>query len=176
MRKAWAYKRKNVKGWWVGWYQNGKRKAKAFPNKSLAEHFRHIKYTQLNADVFTGVVDFDWHQMVAAAFETLGIHNCAWNANPYLELYATVPNLGYIDMGIASDLKKARALMPHARRALMYTPMDLADKPINRIRADLERVAREYAPCDVVFADIESSTPDRRILDVIEYCAVLSAG
>ena len=46
---------------------------------------------------------------IAAAFETLGIHNCAWNADPYMELYATVPNLGYIDMGIKSNLKKARA-------------------------------------------------------------------
>jgi len=64
MKKPWVYKRKNIKDWWVGWYQNGKRKAKAFPDKSLAEHFRHIKYTQLNSDVFTGVVDFDWHQMV----------------------------------------------------------------------------------------------------------------
>jgi len=28
--------------------------------QSLAEHYRHIKYTQLNSDVFTGIVDFDW--------------------------------------------------------------------------------------------------------------------
>jgi hypothetical protein len=64
MRKPWVYRRKNVKGWWVGWYQNGKRKAKALPSKSLAEHFRHIKYTQLNSDVFTDVVDFNWDQMI----------------------------------------------------------------------------------------------------------------
>ena len=42
----------------------GKRKAKAFPTKSLAEHFRNIKYTQLNSDVFTGVVDFGWNEMI----------------------------------------------------------------------------------------------------------------
>ena len=48
----------------MGWYETGKRKAKAFPTKSLAEHFRHIKYAQLNSDVFTSVVDFDWQQMV----------------------------------------------------------------------------------------------------------------
>ncbi|MBN2271404.1 MAG: site-specific integrase [Sedimentisphaerales bacterium] len=63
MKKAWVYKRKGIKGWWTGWYENGKRKAKAFPTKSLAEHFRNIKYTQLNSDVFTSVVDFDWNQM-----------------------------------------------------------------------------------------------------------------
>jgi len=64
MRKPWVYKRKNIKGWWTGWYEGGKRKAKAFPNKSLAEHFRHIKYTQLNSDVFTSIVNFGWREMV----------------------------------------------------------------------------------------------------------------
>jgi integrase len=64
MRKVWVYKRKSVKGWWVGWYESGKRKAKALPSKALAEHFRQIKYTQLNSDVFTGTVSVGWAQMV----------------------------------------------------------------------------------------------------------------
>jgi integrase len=64
MKKPWVYKRTGIKGWWTGWYEGGRRKAKAFPTKSLAEHFRHIKYTQLNSDVFTSVVDFRWHHMV----------------------------------------------------------------------------------------------------------------
>jgi integrase len=64
MRKPWVYKRKHIKGWWCGWYEGGKRKAKALPSKGLAEHFRHIKYTQLNADVFTSIVDSDWQQIV----------------------------------------------------------------------------------------------------------------
>jgi integrase len=64
MKKPWVYKRRHIRGWWVGWYEGGRRKAKALPSKSLAEHFRHIKYTQLNADVFTSIVDLDWQQMV----------------------------------------------------------------------------------------------------------------
>ncbi len=64
MKKPWVYRRRHIKGWWCGWYEGGKRKAKALPNKALAEHFRHIKYTQLNSDVFTGAVDYGWHQMV----------------------------------------------------------------------------------------------------------------
>jgi integrase len=64
MRKPWVYKRKHIKGWWCGWYEGGKRRAKALPSKGLAEHFRHIKYTQLNSDVFTSVVDFDWQSTV----------------------------------------------------------------------------------------------------------------
>ena len=63
MRKVWVYKKKNTKGWWCGWYESDKRKAKALPSKALAEHYRQIKYAQLNSDVFTGTVTVDWAQM-----------------------------------------------------------------------------------------------------------------
>jgi integrase len=63
MRKVWIYKRTKIKGWWVGWYESGKRKTKALPSKALAEHFRRIKYAQLNSDVYTGTVTVDWAQM-----------------------------------------------------------------------------------------------------------------
>jgi hypothetical protein len=63
-RKPWVYKRKSIKGWWIGWYEGGKRKAKALPPKDLAEHFRHMKYAQLHSDVFTSIIDCEWHQIV----------------------------------------------------------------------------------------------------------------
>ncbi|MHC4337075.1 MAG: hypothetical protein ACYSTG_03885 [Planctomycetota bacterium] len=56
MKKVWIYKRKGIKGWWVGWYESGKRKVKALPTRKLAEHYCRLKYSQLNSDVFTGVV------------------------------------------------------------------------------------------------------------------------
>jgi hypothetical protein len=56
----------------------------------------------------------------------------------------------------------------------MYTPMDLANKPLEAIRLDLERIARDYAPCDLVLADIEAGTPDVRVLQVLAMCEELS--
>ena len=47
----------------MGWYESGKRKTKALPTKALAEHFRKIKYAQLNSDVFTGTVTVNWNQI-----------------------------------------------------------------------------------------------------------------
>ena len=64
MKKVWIYKRKSIKGWWVGWYESGKRKAKALPTRKLAEHYSRLKYSQLNSDVFTGIVAIGWKQMV----------------------------------------------------------------------------------------------------------------
>ena len=89
--------------------------------------------------------------------------------------YSTVPNLGYIDMGLESDLVKAKTLFPNARRALMYTPMDLVNKDRQIIKEDIRRIAKEYAPCDIVAADIESETPDEAILDFIRMCQEVSA-
>jgi integrase len=59
-----VYKRRGIPGWWCGWYQGGRKRAKALPSKALARHYCQIKYTQLNSDVFTGAVNADWHQMV----------------------------------------------------------------------------------------------------------------
>lgn len=66
MKKPWVCQRKNVKGWWCGWYEAGRRHAKAFPNKVLADHFAKLKYAQLNSDVYTGTVNVDWPEMMEA--------------------------------------------------------------------------------------------------------------
>lgn len=110
---------------------------------------------------------------IAEAFGCIGVHNCAWNATPYLEAYSEIPHAAYIDMGLHSDLARARALFPHARRALMYTPTDLANKPMEAIRGDLERIAAEYGPCDIVAADIEAGTDDKRVQAFTACCAEL---
>jgi hypothetical protein len=115
-----------------------------------------------------------YDRQIAEAFGCIGIHNCAWNAGPYMEAYAQVPNLQYVDMGLESDLVRARKLFPNARRALMYTPMDLANKDMQDIGADLERIAREYAPCDVVVADIEAGTPDEKVIEFVRLCEAVS--
>ncbi len=113
-------------------------------------------------------------QRVAGAFETIGVHNCAWTADPYLEAYASIPNVGYIDMGLNSDLARARELFPDARRALMYTPMDLTNKSEFEIQDDFTRIARDYGPCDIVIADIEAGTPDDRVILALDLCRRLS--
>lgn len=117
-----------------------------------------------------------YDRRIGEAYPAIGIHNCAWNATPYMDDYATVPNLSYIDMGLDSDLKHARELVPQGRRALMYTPMDVANKSSEEIRADFERVAAEYGPCDIVLADIESDTPDSRVVELVDICAEISEG
>jgi integrase len=101
MRKPWVYKRKPIKAWCTGWYEGGKPKSKAFPNRSLAEHFCHIKYTQLNSRVFTGTVTADWHQMVAEyrqAKQVEGLQDAS--------IYQAMLTLGHFELLIRPDSSK----------------------------------------------------------------------
>jgi hypothetical protein len=109
-------------------------------------------------------------QRIAEAFGCIGIHNCAWSATPYLDAYARVPHVAYIDMGLDSDLRRARELFPTARRALMYTPTHVASKPMAEIEADFGQIASEYGPCDLVMADIDAGVPDDRVQAVADRC------
>jgi len=118
------------------------------------------------------ILPFD--QKIAKAFDTIGIHNCAWSATPYLDDYAQVPKVGYIDMGMDSDLEKAKQLFPETRRAIMYTPMDVASKTTEQIRNDMELIAKKYGPCDIVAADIENGTPDEKVMELIKICKDIS--
>jgi len=105
-----------------------------------------------------------YDRMISDAFEFFGIHNCAWNVDPYVEDYARIRTLGYIDMGLQSNLTRVKRLCPDTRRAVMYTPTDLVNKTLDEIRTDLIRVRRELSPCDIVLADIDHDTPDDRVV------------
>jgi len=109
------------------------------------------------------------------AFKHFGVHNCAWSVTPYLEAYARIPDLGYLDMGLASDLPAAKRLFPHARRNLLYTAMDLMNKSEAQIRADFERIARELGPCDLGLPNMELGVTDERIRFALDLCDELSA-
>ncbi|MHC4558247.1 MAG: uroporphyrinogen decarboxylase family protein [Planctomycetota bacterium] len=111
---------------------------------------------------------------IGQAFNCIGIHNCAWNADSYIDDYATVPHLGYIDMGLDSNLARAREVFADSRRGLVYTPKDLVNKSLERIRTDLEKIACDYAPCDVIVADIDAGTTDERVLAFLELCSEIN--
>ena len=115
-----------------------------------------------------------YDRKIREAFDLFGVHNCAWNVDPYIDAYASIPGLGYVDMGIRSNLAHARKMCPEARRAIMYTPMDLVNKSPEALRDDLVRIGREIAPCDIVLADIDHETPDERVRLFAQLCAEVS--
>lgn len=103
---------------------------------------------------------------IAEAFERFGVHTCNWDATRYLDALCELPRVGYLDMGLETNLGRARELFPEARRAVLCDPRLLqgrgaADEVLGRIR-------RELSPCDVVVADIGWDMPDEVVNGILE--------
>lgn len=107
---------------------------------------------------------------IAESFERFGVHTCNWDVTPYLNALSELPKVGYLDMGIMSDMRKARATFPDARWAVLYSPVKLREAALADIRADMAKIAQELAPCDVVMADIDADTPDQRVNELLQIC------
>jgi hypothetical protein len=100
-------------------------------------------------------------------YARFGIHTCNWDATPYLGALRRIRRMGYLDTGMMADLRRIREIFPDARRAVMVGPVELETKPLDQIRADMERLAADYAPCDIVMADVDHTTPDERVRDFL---------
>lgn len=107
-------------------------------------------------------------------YPRFGIHTCSWVIDPYLDVLQKIPKMGYLDTGMKSDLLRVRELFHETRRAVLYHPGDLISKSMGEIFSDFDRLRKEYAPCDVVLADIDTGTPDGKLQDVISCIEELS--
>jgi hypothetical protein len=106
-------------------------------------------------------------RQLSQKYERFGIHTCNWDATPYLEALRTIDKMGYLDTGMAADLPRIRRMFPDTRRAIMYGPVDLEHKSLEALEEDVQEIARDYAPCDIVMADVEATTPDDRVRDFL---------
>ncbi|MDI3548304.1 MAG: hypothetical protein PWR10_1956 [Halanaerobiales bacterium] len=113
---------------------------------------------------------FPYDKKIAESFERFGVHTCNWDATPYLEAIRELPKVGYLDMGIMSNLEKAKEMFPETRRAVLYSPVRLEDATFEGLRRDMEKIYHDYSPCDVVMADIEQTTPDERVRELLKIC------
>jgi hypothetical protein len=105
---------------------------------------------------------------LSTQFPMFGIHTCSWKADPYLEQLHTIEKMGYLDTGMMSDLSRIKRMFPDTRRAVLYSPVELGNKSIKAIQVDIERIRREYAPCDIVMADVENTTTEERVREFLE--------
>jgi uroporphyrinogen-III decarboxylase len=113
---------------------------------------------------------------VAESFARFGVHTCNWDVTPYLGELDKLPKVGYLDMGMVSDMRKVREMFPEARRAVMYSPVKLNDATLEEIEADMRKIYDDLAPCDIVMADIQAQTPDRRVNALLEICLKVESG
>jgi len=123
----------------------------------------------ISPDMYSEFV-FPYDKKIASNFERFGVHTCNWNITPYIDVLSRLPQLGYLDMGMDSDLARVKVIFPKTRRAVLYSPVAFLEKPLEFIASDLRRIFKDLAPCDLVVADIQHTTPDWKINGLLEIC------
>ena len=114
-------------------------------------------------------------KIAESGFERFGMHTCNWNVTPYLEEIKKLPKVGYLDMGIMSDMKKVKEMFPEVRRAVMYSPVRLQEASLDELKKDMEKIYNELSPCDIVMADIQAITSDKRVNELLQICKNLES-
>jgi hypothetical protein len=100
---------------------------------------------------------------LSEAFARFGVHTCDWNVTPYIGQLSTIANLGYLDMGINSDLSLVRKTFPATRRAVLLNSNLLTDRPPAEVESIVRRIVRDLAPCDIAMGSIDVATPDTAV-------------
>lgn len=107
------------------------------------------------------ILPLDMH--LSTQYQRFGIHTCNWVADPYLDSLRKIDKMGYLDTGIRSDLAQIKRMFPETRRAVLLTPGEVEAMSEAGLAAAVKRINLEYAPCDIVLADVETTMPDERI-------------
>jgi hypothetical protein len=117
----------------------------------------------LKAELGRGGAALPLDRGLSENYARFGVHTCNWVIDPYVDSLRKIDKMDYIDTGTGSDLARLKRLFPDTRRAVLYTSGEAESKSLDEIHADLARIARDYAPCDIVLADVETTMPDTRI-------------
>lgn len=116
---------------------------------------------------------FPYDKKLAENFERFGVHTCNWNVSPYIDELVKLPKLGFLDMGMMSDLPKVKRLFPDTNISVIYSVVSLQELSLDEIKKDMERIYREVAPCNLVMADVQASTSDERVNDFLKICSTI---
>ena len=113
---------------------------------------------------------FPYDKRIAESFERFGMHTCNWNVTPHLEEIKKLPKVGYLDMGVVSDMKKVKKMFPETRRAVMYSPVRLQEASLDELKKDMKKIYDDLSPCDIVMADIQATTNNERVNELLQIC------
>ena len=98
---------------------------------------------------------------ISQQFELFGMHTCNWDVTKYLPIIQKFSKMEYLDMGMVSDMKRARDCFPSARRAVIYSPGKLLSLSREEMKRELKEIYESCGPLDLILSGIDpNTTPD----------------
>jgi hypothetical protein len=89
-------------------------------------------------------------------FPYFGIHNCNWSVDEYVDSYAGIGKILYLDFGLDSDLMRLKRLFPDTTRTVFYR---LTGKEPQDVVEDLQLIRRSDACTRIYLSAVGADTP-----------------
>jgi hypothetical protein len=99
-------------------------------------------------------------------FPNFGIHNCGWTVDTYLDSYAEIGALGYLDFGIGSDLSRIKEYFPDATLSVILNPEDVLGKEQSEVETMLKKLHDDIGWCRIILGSLDGSTPSQAVRDL----------
>ena len=100
-----------------------------------------------------------YDRMLSDHWPYFGIHNCGWTVDAYAGAYAEIRELGYLDFGVRSDLRRLRKLFPRTVLTLILNPDDVVGKSHAEMGRLLRGVADALDSCRIIVGSLDGTTP-----------------
>ena len=89
-------------------------------------------------------------------FPHFGIHNCNWSVDEYVDSYAEIGRILYLDFGMDSDLERLKRIFPHATLTVFYR---LTGKEPRDVVEDLQTIRNSDSCSRIYLSAIGADTP-----------------
>ena len=89
-------------------------------------------------------------------FPYFGIHNCNWSIDDYMDSYAEIENVRYLDFGMDSDLVGLKEIFPATTRVVFYR---LNGKNTQAIVEDLQLLYQTDSCTRIYLSAVDTNTP-----------------
>jgi hypothetical protein len=104
-----------------------------------------------------------YDRQLAEHFRSFGIHNCGWSVDAYAEAYAELGDLGYLDFGLDSDLRRLRELFPRTILAVILNPNEVLGRSPQEIEMDLRRIRESLGACRIIVGSLDGTTDSAEV-------------
>jgi len=116
---------------------------------------------------------FDYDRRFSESFDIFGIHTCNWSIDPYLDTFADIKELDYLDMGPDTDLDRVHKLFPELRPSVFLHPEKFKRMGAGEIKTEITELGKRIGKGYILLSDLEAGTTDGQIRAAYEAAATL---
>ncbi len=105
---------------------------------------------------------------LAHAFDIFGMHNCGWRVDPYIDSYAKIEDLAYLDMGGDTDIARVHKAFPQLSLTFFYPPDVFRRQNPDQIYTEIKNIGKAINKGYILLSDLDVGVGDEQVIAAYE--------